>query len=266
VNVHPTAVVDPAAKVGNNSEIGPYCVIGPQAVLGENNVLQAHVVLEGSVTLGSGNFIGPGTVIGGAPQDLSFTSDRKTHVQIGDKNVIREHCTIHRGSPEGSSTIVGNGNFFMVGAHLGHNCVIGNNVIIANNCLLAGNVRVDDGAFLGGGSTFHQHMRIGRMVMIQGSSAFGKDLPPFVLAAERNSVFGLNVIGMRRAGFNAEQRNDIKAAFKFLYQSGLNLSQAIAQSEKEKFGALGREFFAFVREAKKRAIVPLRGKGEGSDF
>src|SRR5947199_10599173 len=115
----------------------------------------------------------------------------------------------------------------MAGAHIGHNCAIGNNVIIANNCLLGGYVRVDDGAFLGGGSTFDQFMHIGRLVMVQGSSAFGKDLPPFVVAAERNFVFGLNIIGMRRAGFSANDRDEIKEAFKLVYLSGLNTSQAI---------------------------------------
>ena len=118
----------------------------------------------------------------------------------------------------------------MAGAHIGHNCVIGNNVIIANNCLLAGNVRVDDGAFLGGGSTFHQFMHIGRLVMVQGSSAFGKDLPPFVIAAERNSVFGLNIVGLRRAGFSASDRDEIKEAFKLIYLSGLNTSQALEKA------------------------------------
>jgi UDP-N-acetylglucosamine acyltransferase len=153
----------------------------------------------------------------------------------------------------------------MVGAHLGHNCAIGNNVIIANNCLLAGHVRVDDHAFLGGGSTFHQHMRIGRLVMVQGSSAFGKDLPPFTMAAERNAVFGLNVIGMRRAGFKAEQRDDIRAAFRLLYLSGLNLSQALEKSASANFGELGREFFEFVAEAKKRSVCPFRGKKDRAD-
>src|SRR5882762_4084497 len=130
----------------------------------------------------------------------------------------------------------------MGGAHIGHNCVIGNDVVIANNCLLAGHVRVDDGAFLGGGSTFHQFMHIGRLVMVQGSSAFGKDLPPFVVAAERNSVFGLNVLGLRRAGFSTKDREDVKAAFKLVYLSGLNISQALNRATTLGLGRAGREF------------------------
>ena len=224
MKIHPSAIVDPVAKIGEDVSIGPCAVVGADVVIGERSTIQSHVVLEGSVTIGRGNFIGHGAVIGALPQDLSFSPERKTSVQIGDDNVIREHCTIHRGSPDGSVTRIGHKNFLMVGAHVGHNCEIGNNVIIANNCLLAGHVRVDDGAFLGGGSTFHQHMHIGRLVMVQGSSAFGKDLPPFTLAAERNAVFGLNVVGLKRAGFNAKERDEIKAAFKLIYMSRLNVS------------------------------------------
>ena len=214
-------------KVGANVEIGPFSIIGPDVTIGEQTIVQSHVVIEGEVAIGRGNFIGHGAIIGVPPQDVSFSPERKTKVEIGNDNIIREYCTIHRGSPDGSATKIGDKNFLMSGAHIGHNCVIGDNVVIANNCLLAGHVRVDDGAFLGGGSTFHQFMHIGRLVMVQGSSAFGKDLPPFVVAAERNYVFGLNIVGMRRAGLSANDRNEIKEAFKLVYLSGLNTSQAL---------------------------------------
>jgi UDP-N-acetylglucosamine acyltransferase len=256
--IHPTAIVDEGAKIGVGVEIGPFSIVGPQAVLGEKTILQSHVVIEGEVTIGSGNLIGHGALIGAPPQDVSFTPERKTKVEIGNNNVIREYCTIHRGTADGSSTKIGDKNFLMTGAHIGHNCEIGNNVVIANNCLLAGFVRVDDGAFLGGGSTFHQFMHIGRLVMVQGSSAFGKDLPPFVIAAERNSVFGVNVVGLRRAGFGAKERDEIKAAFKLVYMSGLNISQALEKASTMKLGAPAREFVEFVANAKKRGICPLK--------
>jgi UDP-N-acetylglucosamine acyltransferase len=258
LKIHPAALVDSDAQIGAEVEIGPFSVIGPGAVVGNNTIVQSHVVIEGNVAIGTGNFIGQGAIIGTPPQDLSFSPDRKTKVEIGNDNVIREYCTIHRGSPEGSATKIGDKNFLMAGAHVGHNCAIGNNVVIANNCLLAGHVRVDDQAFLGGGSTFHQHMHVGRLVMVQGSSAFGKDLPPFVIAAERNSVFGVNVVGLRRAGFSAKDRNEIKAAFKLLYMSGLNIGQAIEKAATMKFGAPAREFIDFVANAKKRGICPLK--------
>jgi UDP-N-acetylglucosamine acyltransferase len=260
--IHPTAIVDSAARIADDVEVGPFSVVGPQVVIGNKTIVQAHVVIEGEVEIGIGNFIGHGAIIGAPPQDVSFSPERKTKVEIGNDNVIREYCTIHRGTSEGSATKIGDRNFLMAGAHIGHNCEIENNVIIANNCLLAGFVQVDDGAFLGGGSTFHQFMHIGRLVMVQGSSAFGKDLPPFVIAAERNSVFGVNVVGLRRAGFNAKDRDEIKAAFKLVYQSGLNIAQALEKAATMKFGVPGREFLDFVANAKKRGICPLKRRAD----
>jgi UDP-N-acetylglucosamine acyltransferase len=262
--IHPTAIVDPNAKIGADVQIGPFSIVGPQVTIRDNTIVQSHVVIEGEVAIGRGNFIGHGAIIGVPPQDVSFSLERKTKVEIGDDNIIREYCTIHRGSPDGSATKMGDKNFLMSGAHIGHNCLIGNNVVIANNCLLAGHVRVDDGAFLGGGSTFHQFMHIGRLVMVQGSSAFGKDLPPFVVAAERNCVFGLNIVGMRRAGLTANDREEIKEAFKLIYLSALNTSQALEKAETMTFGAPAREFLDFVATSKKRGICPLK-RGAGDD-
>ncbi|PYJ26440.1 MAG: acyl-ACP--UDP-N-acetylglucosamine O-acyltransferase [Verrucomicrobia bacterium] len=262
--IHSTAIVDSAAQIGADVEIGPFSIIGSQATIGDTTIVQSHVVIEGEVRIGSGNFIGHGTIIGAPPQDVSFSPERRTRVEIGNDNVIREYCTIHRGSPEGSATKIGDKNFLMAGAHIGHNCLVGNNVVIANNCLLAGHVRVDDGAFFGGGSMFHQHMHIGRLVMVQGSSAFGKDLPPFVIAAERNSVFGVNIVGLRRAGFGAKDRDEIKSAFKLIYLSGLNISQALEKAATMNFGAPAREFLDFVANAKKRGICPVK-RGANDD-
>jgi len=258
LKIHPTAIVDPGAQIGANTEIGPFSVIGAQAVIGERTEIQSHVVIEGDVSIGAGNLVGHGAIIGAPPQDLSFSPERKTRVEIGDQNVIREYCTIHRGSAEGSVTKIGDKNYLMAGAHIGHNCQIANNVIVANNCLLGGHVCVDDGVFLGGGCVFHQHMHIGRLAIAQGGSAFSKDIPPFVIAAERNYVFGINVIGLRRAGFSSQDRDEIKAVFKLLYASGLNNSQAIEKAATINIGAVGREFFEFVANARKRGVCPLK--------
>ena len=258
MKIHPTTIVDPRAQIGANVEVGPFSVIGAQTVIGERTVIQSHVAIEGEVLIGTGNFIGHGAIIGAPPQDLSFSPERKTKIDIGNENVIREYCTIHRGSAEGSATKIGDQNFFMAGAHVGHNCEIGNNVIIANNCLLGGHVRVGDGAFLGGGGIFHQHMHIGRLALTQGGSGFSKDIPPFVIAAEINYVFGVNVVGLRRAGFSGQDRDEIKAAFKLLYTSGLNISQALEKADTMKFGKAAREFLEFVANAKKRGICPYK--------
>lgn len=259
---HPTAIVDRTAKIGADVTVGPYAVIGAHSVIGARSAIASHAVIEADVTIGSGNMIDHAAIIGAAPQDLSYSNERKTRVEIGNENVIREHCTIHRGSADGSMTKIGDKNFLMVGAHIGHNCEIGNNVIIANNCLLGGHVRVGDGAFLGGGCVFHQNMRVGRLALTQGASAFSKDIPPFVIAAERNYVFGLNVIGLRRAGFSAKDRDEIKAAFKLIYSSGLNVGDAIKKAATMKLGDAAKEFLDFVANAKKRGVCPLKRGGE----
>ena len=265
MNIHSTAIVDSGARIGRDVKIGPYAVIGPDVIIGDESVIQSHVVLEATVQIGANNVIGHGSIIGGPPQDLAFVPATSSAVQIGSGNVIREHCTIHRGTAEGSATTIGDGNFLMAGVHVGHNCRIADGVIIANNCLLAGYVEIDDRAFLGGGTTFHQNMHVGRLVMSQGSSAYGKDIPPFLLAGERNFVFGVNTLGLRRAGFTQPERDEVKRAFKLLYRSGLNIRQALEKAAETEFGPIGREFFAFVANARKRGILPYRHAGEAAD-
>jgi UDP-N-acetylglucosamine acyltransferase len=256
--IHPTAIVDSAAKIAADVTVGPYAIIGGRVTIGPGTIIESHAVIESVASMGSGNFVGHGAIIGAAPQDLSFSPERKTAVEIGNENVIRELCTIHRGSAEGTVTKIGDKNFLMAGAHVGHNSEIGNNVVIANNCLLGGYVRVDDGAFLGGGCVFHQLTHVGRLAIAQGGSAFSKDIPPFVIAAERNYVFGLNVIGLRRAGFSPKDRDEIKAAFKLIYASGMNIGDAIKKGAEMKLGDAAREFLDFVASAKKRGICPLK--------
>lgn len=256
MKIHQTAIVDPDAQIGAEVEIGPYSVISGGAVIGEKCVIQSHAVIEGTVRMGAGNFIGHGAIIGAAPQDLSFDPRTKSAVEMGSGNVIREYCTVHRGSAEGSATLLGDGNFLMVGTHLGHNCVLGNGVVIANDCLLAGHVRIDDRAFIGGGSRFHQGIRMGRLVMAEGR--FTKNLPPF-LGAAKNEVYGMNIVGLRRADFSEADRDEIKRAFKLLYRSGLNTKQALEKAAEMDFGQVGREFFDFVANAGKRGIVSYGG-------
>jgi UDP-N-acetylglucosamine acyltransferase len=261
VKIHPSAIVHSAAEIGTEVEIGPFAVVGAGAVIGANCTIQAHAIIESSVKMGSGNFVGYGAIIGALPQDLTFDPKIQSSVEIGNGNTIREYCTIHRGSTEGSATRIGDGNFLMVGNHLGHDCTIGNGVVMANDCLLAGYVRIDDRAFIGGGSRFHQGIRMGRLVMAEGR--FTQNLPPF-LSAAKNEVFGYNVVGMRRANFSGPERHEIKRAFKLLYRSGLNTRQALEKAAETEFGPVGREFFEFVANAGKRGIVQY-GRGGTED-
>ncbi|MEA3186900.1 MAG: UDP-N-acetylglucosamine acyltransferase [Chthoniobacter sp.] len=255
--IHPTAIVHPQAQLGADVEIGPYvCIEGP-AVIGEGCSIQSHAVLTGAVRMGKNNRVGYGAVIGAWPQDLSFDPNTHSEVAIGDGNTIREYCTIHRASSEGGVTRVGNDNFLMAGAHLGHDVRLGSQIIIANNALLGGHVEVQDRVFIGGGCVFHQFIRVGRLAILQGNSGFSKDVPPFTIGANINTVVGLNVVGMRRAGLKLEQREEVKRAFKLLYKSGLNTAQALAQASEQQWLPEGREFFRFVEGATKRGICGL---------
>ncbi len=262
-DIHPTAIIHPQARLGSGVTIGPYAVIEGPAEVGDGCVIQAHAVIGAHVIMGHENLVGHGTVIGGDPQDLSFRPEVSSHVRIGHRNKIREHCTIHRGTGENSATVMGDDCYLMAGAHLAHNVSLGRHVILANNVLLGGHVQVADRVFIGGGAVFHQHVQVGSLAICQGLSGFSKDIPPFVTAAEINSVAGLNVIGLRRAGFTREDRAEIKAAFDLLYRAGLNVTQALAAAGERSWGIPATEFWSFVRHAKKRGVCALLQNSRG---
>lgn len=268
MSIHPTAIVHPDARLGSGVVIGPYAVIEGAATIGDGCTIQAHAIIGAHVTMGEGNLIGYGAVIGGDPQDFAFRPEIQSAVRIGNRNRIREYCTIHRGTAEGSATVVGDDCFLMAGAHLAHNVQLGNRVILANNALLGGHVLVEDSVFIGGGCVFHQYIRVGRLAIAQGASAFSKDVPPFTLAAERNTVVGLNVVGLKRAGYGAEQRREIKAAFNLLYRSGMNTRQALAAAQERSWAPEASAFLEFVAAAKKRGVCALlrSARGEKTDL
>ena len=255
--IHPTAVIGSEVQLGANVRVGPYAVIEGAACIGNDCVIQAHAVIASHVVLGSNNLVGHGAVLGGDPQDLGFDPATKSFVRIGTGNKIREYCTIHRATAEGGATTVGDGCFLMAGAHLAHDVQLGDGVILANNVLLGGHVEIGDRVFIGGGTVVHQYMKIGRLAICQGLSGYSKFVPPFVLAAQVNGVAGLNVVGLRRAGFAPEQRTEIRTAFDLLYRRGLNVSQALAAAAERTWGDEAGEFWRFVREAKKKGICDL---------
>jgi UDP-N-acetylglucosamine acyltransferase len=255
--LHPTALVHPDAQLGENVTLGPYAVIEGAARIGDGCEIQAHAIIGAHVTMGENNVIGYGAVIGGDPQDLGFHSSIRSEVRIGNGNKIREYCTVHRGSTEGSATVVGDRCFLMAGAHLAHNVQLADEVILANNVLLGGYAQVQDRVFIGGGCVFHQHVRVGKLAICQGASAFSKDVPPYSLAAERNAVAGLNVVGMRRAGLQAAARAEIKEAFALLYRRGMNTAQALKAAGQAHWSPEARVFFDFVAGSKKRGICAL---------
>jgi UDP-N-acetylglucosamine acyltransferase len=259
--LHPTAVIHPDAQLGANVTVGPYAVIEGPARIGDGCTIQAHAVITGHVVMGKDNLIGYGALIGGEPQDFAFRSEVESEVRIGDGNKIREYATVHRGTSNDSATVIGNHCFLMGGSHLAHNCRLGDRVILANNVLLGGHVIVEDRVFIGGGCVFHQHIRVGQLAICQGASAFSKDIPPFTLAAERNSVAGLNVVGLRRAGLTTAERVEVKEAFKLLYRSGHNVRQALATAQEHKWGPHAQAFWDFVAATGKRGLCAFLGGG-----
>lgn len=256
--IHPTALIDSNARLGKNVHVGPYAIVSAQVEVGDDSFLHPHVVLHPGVVLGKNCTVHSSAILGDLPQDLGFSATIPSRVVIGDRTTIREHVTIHRSTQENGTTEVGHDCYLMAGSHLAHNVVVGNHVILANLVLLAGHVSVADRAFIGGASVVHQHCRIGRHAIIQGVSGFSKDIPPFTMAAERNFVVGLNTVGLRRAGFTAAQRAEIKAAFALIYRSGKNTTQALAEATSQTWGPEATEFFDFVRSSKRGICALLR--------
>jgi UDP-N-acetylglucosamine acyltransferase len=262
--IHPTAIVDPAAKIDPTAFIGPYVVIEGPADIRAGCRVEAHAQILGHVELGEGTTIGRAALIGGDPQDLGFKAETESSVIIGPRNIIREHVTIHRGSTPGGATRVGEGNFIMTAAHLAHDVVLGNHNILANACLLAGHVQVGNYTFIGGGSAFHQFIRIGDYCVVQGNGSLGMDLPHYCAAHGSNQIVGLNIVGLRRQGFTAEQRAEIKEMFKELFHSGMNLSQAIASATQRQWESAAQQMLDFVMAPSKRGICPVR-RGAAND-
>ena len=207
--IHPTAIIDPAARLDPTVEVGPHALIDGAVEIGPHCVIGPYVYLTGVTTIGAHNRFHAGCVIGDAPQDLKYDG-APTRVRIGDHNVFREHFTVNRSAIAGEETIIGSHNFLMQHGHVAHNCVIGDHVILAGGALLAGHVVVQDRAFISGNCLVHQFTRVGRLAMMQGGAAISKDLPPFTVALRENEICGLNIVGLRRAGFPAEQRLELK--------------------------------------------------------
>jgi len=254
---HPTSYIDPAAVIGDNVEIGRFVVVEAGAVIGNGCRLEGHSQVLGGVILGENCVIGHNAVIGGDPQDFKFSRKTKSGVEIGSGTVIRENVTVHRGSREGSMTRLGMSNFLMAGSHVGHDVQMGNNNVLANNCLLGGEVHVGNRNFFGGGSAFHQFVRVGDLCMVKGLTSISQDVPPFVMASDSNQVRGLNVVGMTRAGLTGEQRLGIKNAFNHMYRAGFNLSQALKAADKVNWSDEGKQFIDFFRNASSKGVCRL---------
>lgn len=224
--IHPTAIIAKEAQIGSGVEIGPYTVVGPEVMIGAETKIANHVVLEGHTTIGVKCKIFSGACLGAAPQDKKYEGLRSFLV-IGNENTIREHVTMNPGSTEGSKTVVGDRNFIMIGVHVAHDCVLGNDITIANAVGLSGHVHVEDKAVIGGMTGVHQFSQIGKLAMVGGVSKVTTDIPPFSICDGNPAKFyGLNSVGLKRAGYSSKDSMEIKKALKILFASGLKFSTA----------------------------------------
>ena len=253
--IHRTALIDPTAELGADVSVGPYCVIGPRVTVGERCGIAAHAVLERNTRVGDGVKIGYGTIIGNDPQDLKYKGE-ETWVEIGSGTIIREYCTINRGSTATGKTTVGARCFLMTYVHIAHDCVIGNDVIIANAVQMAGHVTVDDRASSSGLVPIYQFVLIGTYAFVGGGSRVNQDVPPYTKAAGNPvHLYGLNSVGLQRAGFAPDVKLALKRAYRLVFNSDLTVSQGVARARTEMPQVPEVETFLRFIEASQRGVM-----------
>jgi len=225
--IHKTAIIEPGAQLGRDVHVGAYAYVGPEVVLGDGCVLHHHASVEGFCTMGKNNEVFPFAMIGGKTQDLKYVGG-KTGLKIGDNNVFREHTTVHCATKDGEFTVLGNNNYLLGNTHVAHDCQLGNHIIISLGAVLGGHVVIEDHAIIGGATGIHQFCHIGQYSFIGGLVKVVQDVLPYMLVdgtpAEAKSI---NTVGLQRAGFSEEEQSLLKKAFKLIYRSGLNRSQAM---------------------------------------
>jgi len=253
--IHPTAIVHPNAEIGKQAEIGPYCVVGEHVSIGARTVLQAHVVVNGWTEIGDDCYIYPFATVGAASQDRKYAGER-AFTRVGNRTTLREYVSVQRATGPDAVTAVGDDCLLLAYVHVAHNCILGNGVTMSNLAQLAGHVQVADYVTIGGQTGIHQFTRVGRHAMVGGMTKLTKDVPPFFLV-EGNPCrpYGLNSVGLRRASFSAEDREEIKRFYKLLYNPKLNVSQAIEAMQAEVSTGPGREIVAFLEAPSERGVL-----------
>ena len=253
--IHRTALIDPTAELGPDVAVGPFAIVGPRVTVGDHTQIAAHAVLERTTRIGRGVKIGYGTVIGNDPQDLKYKGE-ETWVQIGDGTIIREYCTINRGTTATGKTTVGQRCFIMTYVHIAHDCAIGSDVILANGIQMAGHVTVEDRAIISGLVPIHQFVRIGTYAFVGGGSRVNQDVPPYTKAVGNPvHLYGLNSVGLQRAGFSPDVKLALKRAYRLLFNSDLTVSQGIARARAELPPLPEVEKFLSFIEASQRGVM-----------
>ena len=254
-HIHPTAVVSPKAELGASVGVGPYAIIEGGVRIEDNCVVEAHAQVLSGTRVGAGTTVGRAAIVGGNPQSLTFDPRTPSFVEIGPKTVLREHVTIHRATVEGAATRLGEGNFLMVGSHVGHDAVVGSGNVIANAALLAGHVELGDNTYLGGASVFHQFLRIGDYCMVQGNGRFSKDIPHYTTVTGFNQLAGVNTIGLRRAGFRLAERQEIKNLYRILFVDHRNVTLGVdAATGNRSWGPKAQKLLEFASQSTKRGV------------
>ena len=254
--IHPTAVVDKDALIAEGVKIGPYAVIEKNVDLAEGVEIGPSVYIKGDVHIGENTFIGTGAVIGEMPQ-VSGVRQNAGKVRIGRNNILREYVTINSSSSCDSVTSIGDNNYFMSYAHLAHDCSVNNDVVICSGALIAGHVEVQDKAFVSGNVVVHQFVRIGRMAMVGGLSRVNQDIPPFMMLVGDSRIWGVNLIGLKRAQFSREEIKEIRNVFNLLYRKKLSVKNALSELDGSS-GARTREIVDFIRMSKRGICGPNR--------
>ena len=255
MSIHPTAIVDRKAEIGKNNNIGPFAIIEGDVIMGDNNSIGPGTIIASNTIMGNNNDIHGHVYLGNIPQDLSYKGG-KTYVKIGNNNTIREFTTIHRGTEEGSSTELGDNNFLMVATHMGHNTKVWNHVIMVNAVSLAGFAEIYDHAYVGAFTIVHQFVRIGSYSVCGMLSKPVKDVPPFMMVDGNPAlVRGINVLGLRRKGFDAERRERIKWAYKTLYRSGFNVSHSLSEFKKYENSEDMKMLIDFINNSKRGILL-----------
>ena len=230
--IHPTAIISDQVVIGSGNSIGPYSIVEDGVVLGDNNVITAHAVIKRGTQMGNGNTVSEMAVLGGLPKHSGFTNPNiETFLKIGNNNIFGESVTVNRAYYEGASTIIGDNNYLMVLTHIGHDCVLGNNITIGI-AGIAGHVVIEDKVFISGGVMVHQFVRIGEYAMLGGNTKITMDCPPYMLIDGHPAmVRGLNLVGLKRAGFSRDDLSALRQAYRMLYQGGKKLDQALKEIE-----------------------------------
>ncbi len=257
-HIHPQAVVSPLAELGQNVLVGAFCVIEPHVQIGDDCRIGHHAVLKEGTTLGANNYVGECAVLGGFPQHVKMP-ERPGRLVVGSHNTIREYVTMHRALAEDQVTRVGDHNLLMIGAHVGHDCLVGSNAILTNNVLLGGHVQVEDRAFVSGGVAVHQFCRIGRLAMVGGLARIVQDVPPYVMVdGSTGMIVGLNSVGLRRNGYTSEQVAQLKKAYRMIYRQGLTFNEVLARLAAEFPAGPAAEFHRFLSGGKRGFIQERR--------